>query len=64
MLESNTMICNDRINVVIESNTMGRHATNQGTLVIAVIKTNIGNDRIKHNGPPRHQPRYTTDSYH
>ena len=49
MLESNTMICNDRINVVIESNTRRRHATNQGTPVIAVIKTNIGNARIKHN---------------
>ena len=59
MLGSNTKIC--KINVIIESNTMSQHATNQGTLVIYVIKTNIGNDRIKHKEPPRHQPRYTSD---
>ena len=33
------MICNDRINVMIESNTMSHHATNQGTLVIPAIQT-------------------------
>ena len=38
MLESNTMICNGKINVMIESNTRGHHATNQGTLVIPAIK--------------------------
>ena len=64
MIESNTMICNDRINVMIESNTMSHHDTNQGTLVILAIKTNIGDYRIKHKEPPRHQPRYTSDSCH